>query len=110
MKSDISERIAELETAEKRRKSHGQDQALYRLWLVLEVGSCPDLPAFREGDSGRCEKRLLASGDRITAGTEQAADRAVLASLPASKLKEWIDGGISARNFVAMSAQVYQDF
>lgn len=107
---EIEKRVADLEADKVRRRMRAADDAFDRLWRVLNRGLCPDAPPFRRGDTGRCEVPLLVLDARLTAGTDTAIDRALLASLPADALAVWIDGGATARSFVAAYAKAFRDF
>lgn len=78
-----------------------------RLWAALDRALFPDSPSQPDDeDYGRAEKPLIALTGRICAGTETAADRTVLAALPAEDLSEWA-GGVCAREFVCAHGKIF---
>lgn len=87
-----------------------QDEAFDRIWPVLDAGLLPDAPPFRPGDVSRCEKELIALDDRLAGGVETESDRALLNALPVDSLAAWVDGGVTARDFVGVFAKVFRSF
>ena len=102
-------RIEKVEAEHARRAEEKRHDAYERAWCVLEAGLRPDRPAPSPGRFSLCEDEILALDDRITSGTETAADAALLARMPADALETFYKG-LDARRFVAIFAKGFRMF
>lgn len=104
--------VAGLEHRAEHQQSRAHDEAFDRLWRLLDAELMPDAPPLRPGCLVRdeLEAAVLELDDRMKAGADTTADRGLLAKMPGESLAAWINGGISAHEFVGTFAQIFRDF